>query len=122
MSHELTFNSPTNLVEMAYSAEGGEPWHGLGQSKPQNVRWSIDDWQRNAGMLWTIESAVAQFAVGPDQTPHSFPGQNILFRSDTHAPLAVVSDRYQNVKIFAPRPCFDITTWWVPKPLQEYRN
>ncbi|HUB67306.1 MAG TPA: peptide-binding protein [Candidatus Methylacidiphilales bacterium] len=34
--------------------------------------------------------------------------------------IVVISDRYQNVKTFAPRPCFDITSWWVPKPLQKY--
>ena len=34
--------------------------------------------------------------------------------------ILLISNRFQNVKIFAPRPCFDITTWWVPKPLQKY--
>jgi peptide/nickel transport system substrate-binding protein len=34
--------------------------------------------------------------------------------------IMVISDRYQDVKIFAPRPCFDITLWWVPKDLQKY--
>jgi hypothetical protein len=24
------------------------------------------------------------------------------------------------VKLFAPRPCFDITSWWVPRDLQKY--
>jgi peptide/nickel transport system substrate-binding protein len=36
--------------------------------------------------------------------------------------IVVISDRYQNVNIFAPRPCFDITTWWVPSALQKYRD
>jgi hypothetical protein len=26
------------------------------------------------------------------------------------------------VKIFPPRPCFDITTWWVPHYRQKYAN
>jgi peptide/nickel transport system substrate-binding protein len=32
------------------------------------------------------------------------------------------SNRFQNVKIFTPRPCFDISTWWVPKDLQKYHD
>jgi peptide/nickel transport system substrate-binding protein len=36
--------------------------------------------------------------------------------------ILLVSDRFQNVRTFAPRPCFDITTWWVPRDLQKYGN
>jgi peptide/nickel transport system substrate-binding protein len=32
------------------------------------------------------------------------------------------SDRFQGVKIFAPLPCYDISTWWVPKNEQEYKE
>ena len=31
------------------------------------------------------------------------------------------SNRFQNVNIFAPLPCYDVTTWWVPKALQKYQ-
>jgi peptide/nickel transport system substrate-binding protein len=36
--------------------------------------------------------------------------------------IALVSNRYQNVKTFAGRPCFDITEWWVPLDQQKYKN
>ena len=36
--------------------------------------------------------------------------------------IALVSNRFQNVKTFAPRPCFDITQWWVPADQQKYKN
>ena len=36
--------------------------------------------------------------------------------------ITVNDDRFENVKNFAPIPCFDTTTWWVPGPLQKYRN
>jgi peptide/nickel transport system substrate-binding protein len=36
--------------------------------------------------------------------------------------ILIVSDRFQNVNIFAPRPCFDLTTWWVPRYMQKYGN
>jgi peptide/nickel transport system substrate-binding protein len=43
----------------------------------------------------------------------------VCFLFNPHT-ILVYSNRFQNVKIFAPRPCFDITTWWVPRPLQKY--
>jgi peptide/nickel transport system substrate-binding protein len=36
--------------------------------------------------------------------------------------ITIIDDRYENVKNFAPIPCFDMTTWWVPRPLQRYGN
>ena len=36
--------------------------------------------------------------------------------------IMLVSDRYQNVQTFVPRPCFDISQWWVPRDLQKYGN
>ncbi len=45
----------------------------------------------------------------------------VCFLFNPHV-ILIVSDRFQNVKIFAPRPCFDLMTWWVPRPLQKYRN
>ena len=34
--------------------------------------------------------------------------------------IMVRSNRFQGVSLFAPRPCYDITTWWVPKAMQVY--
>jgi len=34
--------------------------------------------------------------------------------------IVIMSDRFHNVKIFAPRPCYDVTTWWVPEYRQKY--
>ena len=34
--------------------------------------------------------------------------------------ILVRSNRFQGVSLFAPRPCYDITTWWVPKSQQVY--
>jgi len=36
--------------------------------------------------------------------------------------IVIVSDRFHDVKTFAPRPCFDISTWWVPRDEQKYGN
>jgi len=43
----------------------------------------------------------------------------VCFLFNPHV-IMLVSDRFQNVKMFAPRPCFDITTWWVPRNMQKY--
>ncbi len=34
--------------------------------------------------------------------------------------IMVRSNRFQGVKLFAPLPCYDTTTWWVPKNQQVY--
>lgn len=83
-----------HLVEtMAYT--GQTPWHGLGNklSKQQ----SIEVWKRSAGMDWSIEESEVQFAT-EESGLHSFPENKVLFRSDTRAPLAVVSKRFQVVQ------------------------
>jgi len=36
--------------------------------------------------------------------------------------ILIFSDRFQNVKMFAPRPCFDLSTWWTPRDLHKYGN
>jgi peptide/nickel transport system substrate-binding protein len=34
--------------------------------------------------------------------------------------IMLVSNRFQNVHMFVPRPCFDISTWWVPTAQEKY--
>lgn len=78
---------------MAYV--GAEPWHGLGNKlTPQQP---LEVWQQAAGMDWQIEASAVRFFNG-SATLHSFPEQCVLHRSDSHAPLAVVSARYQVVQ------------------------
>ena len=45
----------------------------------------------------------------------------VCFLFNPHV-ILLLSDRYQNVSIFAPRPCYDATTWWVPHYRQRYKN
>lgn len=83
---------------MAYV--GQQPWHGLGnQLSPKQP---IEVWARQAGMDWQIESADVRYVSGNAGTNlgsiHTFPEQRVLYRSDTKAPLSVVSSRYQVVQ------------------------
>ena len=91
MAHEITQRAD-GFNEMAFVGE--TPWHGLGQEIDENS--SIEEWQKAAGMDWTINSSPVKFdAEGSDQL---YSGQNVLYRSDTHLPLSVVSNRYKAVQ------------------------
>jgi phage/plasmid-like protein (TIGR03299 family) len=91
MAHELTLNN--GVAEMAFVGE--TPWHGLGQKLEQDA--SFLDWQIAAGMNWEIQSSPVLY-TGNQPLPDVFLGKNVLSRSDTNAPLSVVSDRYQTVQ------------------------
>ncbi|MGY4517385.1 DUF932 domain-containing protein [Lysobacter sp. HA18] len=86
-----------HLVEtMAYTGE--RPWHGLGNKlAPQQP---IDAWKQQAGMDWQIEESEVRYITGSNDVGviNAFPEQKVLYRSDTKAPLAVVSKRFQVVQ------------------------
>lgn len=90
MAHHLTIRAD-NTAEMAYV--GATPWHGLGQVMQPNA--PIEQWMVDAGLNWTIERSVVKFMNG---SMHDFNGNNVLYRSDTNAPLSIVSDRYHIVQ------------------------
>ena len=82
---------------MAYV--GDEPWHGLGNKLSPNQ--PIEVWAKQAGMDWQIESSNVSYMAENHKgqsliLPHD--EQRVLYRSDTHAPLSVVSQRYQEVQ------------------------
>lgn len=91
MAHELTIRAD-GYTEMAFVGE--TPWHGLGQELQEGA--DMETWRKAAGMDWTIEKAPVQF-VAPDSY-NVFEGQNVLYRSDTKAPMSVVSNRYKPVQ------------------------
>ncbi len=85
-----------HVETMAYA--GQVPWHGIGSQLAPGQ--SIEVWRERAGMNWSLEEAEVRFAAAAeDQYPvRAFPGQKVLYRSDTKRPLAVVSKRYQVVQ------------------------
>jgi phage/plasmid-like protein (TIGR03299 family) len=96
MSHELTVRA-NGAVEFAYLASDGTPWHGLGQALQDGT--SIDGWREAAGMDWRIRRSQVRYAVDRDAEQFiTLPEQHVLFRSDTNAPLGVVSNKYQVVQ------------------------
>lgn len=88
-----------HLVQsMAYVNE--TPWHGLGNQLAANQ--PLEVWAQQAGMNWRIEETEVRFVSGSAGSSlgsiHAFPEQKVLYRSDTKAPLSVVSSRYQVVQ------------------------
>ena len=85
-----------HLIEtMAYT--GQTPWHGLGNQLPE--KQSLDIWQQAAGMDWTIEQSDVLYNITSDALHiRPFTESKVLYRSDTHAPLSVVSKRYNVVQ------------------------
>ncbi len=89
MSHEIE--------TMAYV--GKTPWHGLGNTLSPNQ--PLDVWNKQAGMDWSIKRTPVNFIAGDADyigDSKSFTDRYVLYRSDTHAPLSIVSKRYKVVQ------------------------
>ncbi|MDC4524091.1 DUF932 domain-containing protein [Acinetobacter baumannii] len=78
---------------------GQTPWHGLGNQLTQNQ--PIEIWAQQAGMDWRIESSNVSYMAKNERGQNilmPYEEQRVLYRSDTHEPLSVVSQRYQEVQ------------------------
>lgn len=85
------------IEQMAYV--GQTPWHGLGNQLTQNQ--PIEVWAQQAGMDWRIESSDVSYMAQNERGQSiimPYEEQRVLYRSDTHAPLSVVSQRFQEVQ------------------------
>lgn len=85
------------VEQMAYV--GDTPWHGLGNQLTQHQ--PIEVWAKQAGMDWRIESSDVSYMAQNERGQSiimPYEEQRVLYRSDTHAPLSVVSQRYQEVQ------------------------
>lgn len=84
----------SHLIEqMAYV--GATPWHGLGNQL--SAHEPIEVWAKQAGMDWKIRETPVRFITNDADNLGAiapFPENKVLFRSDTNAPLSVVSQRY----------------------------
>ena len=95
MAHQISINNG-----VAQYASTKVEWHGLGQIMAAGA--TIEDWQKQAGMDYRIQRSVIRYATERDLThPSQFKtvdDKHVLFRSDTGAPLGVVSDGYKVVQ------------------------
>ncbi|MDS7932465.1 DUF932 domain-containing protein [Acinetobacter sp. V91_7] len=78
---------------------GETPWHGLGNQLTRNQ--PIEIWAEQAGMDWRIESSNVSYMAKNERGQSiimPYEDQRVLYRSDTHEPLSVVSQRYKEVQ------------------------
>lgn len=92
MAHMI--DETTGRAAMAYV--GATPWHGLGQQLTPGA--SIEDWTREAGLAYTVLESPVLYRTEAATDPEVFKGRKVLHRSDTGAPLSVVSDGYRTVQ------------------------
>lgn len=100
MAHMI--DTTTGRAAMAYT--GQTPWHGLGQALTPGA--DIDTWTREAGLAYDVEESPVQYQALPSYglgriegpITKTWPARKVLHRSDTGAPLAVVSDAYNVVQ------------------------
>lgn len=95
MSHELTQRA-NGFIEFARAQGSEAAWHGLGQEVPADA--SLQQWREAAGMDWKIQRSKVRFATAHGQGMDEFAtmdDQHVLMRSDTKAPLGIVSDSFK---------------------------
>jgi phage/plasmid-like protein (TIGR03299 family) len=92
MAHMI--DTTTGRAAMAYT--GQAPWHGLGQALTPGA--DVDTWTREAGLGYTVLESPVQYSTPATTELQSWPARKVLHRSDTGAPLAVVSDSYHVVQ------------------------
>jgi phage/plasmid-like protein (TIGR03299 family) len=89
MAHLIETNTITGKNEIAFVGE--TPWHGLGQVLTKDA--PIDVWRREAGLDWQADTSPVQFIA--DGNVQTMSNQQVIYRSDTHSPLGVVTNRYK---------------------------
>lgn len=109
MAHQI---DTTSLNRASYASTKRE-WHGLGELMPMGA--DIETWAQAAGMEYRVQRGVIRYAterLTPDAAIHNLKtidDKLVLFRSDTGAPLGVVSDSY---KVVQPREVLEFFREW----------
>lgn len=75
---------------------GTTPWHGLGTQLPPGQ--DLETWRVQAGLDFQYLGAPVRFSPNPNADLLDYPRRQVIYRSDTLAPMAVVSDSYQAVQ------------------------
>lgn len=87
-------DTTTGRAAMAYV--GQKPWHSLGQELTPGA--SIEQWTQEAGLGYTVLESPVLYRTPAVTELQAWPNRKVLHRSDTGAPLAVVSDGYRVVQ------------------------
>jgi phage/plasmid-like protein (TIGR03299 family) len=109
MAHQI---DTTSLNRASYASTQRE-WHGLGELMP--VGQDVEAWATAAGMEYKVQRGVIRYATerlsnyAPVNNLKTIEDKLVLFRSDTGAPLGVVSDSY---KVVQPREVLEFFREW----------
>lgn len=89
MAHEIDLSN--RRANIAYSGEA--PWHGLGFNLSDAA--DLDTWRKAAGLNWSVEETPALYR-DPARAGyvHTARDHKVLLRSDTRAPLSIMSEGY----------------------------
>ena len=89
MAHLIDQTTGTNAI--AYVGE--TPWHGLGQKLSEGA--DLETWRREAQLDWTVETSPVMYQNGELR---EWKERKVLYRSDTGAPLSVMSHGFNVVQ------------------------
>jgi len=87
-------DTTTGTAAIAYS--GLTPWHSLGQQLTAGA--TIQEWTQQAGLAYDVLESPVLFKTLSTSAPQAWADRKVLHRSDTGAPLAVVSRGYNVVQ------------------------
>lgn len=95
MAHALSIRE-NGKVEFAFTGDRSAIWHSLGNVIPDDA--TPEQWKVAAGMDWSIQRSKVRFVPSLGADPTVWDDYHVLLRSDTKAPLAVVSDSFKVVQ------------------------
>lgn len=93
MAHAL--DDTTGKVAFAYTGSPSRIWHGLGQQIDETA--TEQEWIAASVLDWRIMAAQVEYHAEGSHLLRAADDRVVLYRSDTHAPLGVVSTRFQPV-------------------------
>lgn len=92
MAHMI--DNTTGQDAIAYVGE--TPWHGLGAKLEPGQ--DLATWRKAAGLDWSVLETPAYYEVPGKSACEVVAGRKVLFRSDTHAALSVMGERFNVVQ------------------------
>jgi phage/plasmid-like protein (TIGR03299 family) len=98
MAHMIDNTNDRDNIAFA----GAKPWHGLGAELTYGA--DLATWEREAGLAYKVRRATVLYRLDPNaangvgEPAAEYKNRDVLFRSDTGAPLSVVSSDYKVVQ------------------------
>lgn len=89
MAHDLDMSN--SRVNFAYVGESA--WHRLGNKLDHNA--TPEQWSEAAGFAWEAVRSPVMFRTTEGAGPVTMPGRFVIHRSDTGAPLSVMSGNFR---------------------------